>query len=119
MRAERNGIFHLKPSALLRKQVRGPVTHFRATQCDVITALRYPTDRKGTSTVYRWNTIEILLHRPAPGVDNEKWSVTLKATVAFRVRYERGGLDNMKSLEHYLTDIMRADTSEHMKGEVL
>ncbi|CAH1642751.1 unnamed protein product [Spodoptera littoralis] len=30
---------------------------------------------------------------------------------------ERSGLDNMRSLEHYLTDIMRADTSEHMKGK--
>ncbi|RVE47178.1 hypothetical protein evm_008146 [Chilo suppressalis] len=29
---------------------------------------------------------------------------------------ERSGLDSMRSLEHYLTDIMRADTSEHMKG---
>ncbi|CAB3238086.1 unnamed protein product [Arctia plantaginis] len=28
---------------------------------------------------------------------------------------ERSGLDNMRSLEHYLTDIMRADTSDHMK----
>ncbi|KAJ0169648.1 hypothetical protein K1T71_014833 [Dendrolimus kikuchii] len=30
---------------------------------------------------------------------------------------ERSGLDNMRSLEHYLTDIMRADTSDHMKGK--
>ncbi|CAF4912792.1 unnamed protein product [Pieris macdunnoughi] len=30
---------------------------------------------------------------------------------------DRGGLDNMRSLEHYLTDIMRADTSDHMKGK--
>ncbi|CAH2083355.1 unnamed protein product [Euphydryas editha] len=28
---------------------------------------------------------------------------------------DRGGLDNMRSLEHYLTDIMRADTSDHLK----
>ncbi|XP_063836010.1 uncharacterized protein LOC135085188 [Ostrinia nubilalis] len=30
---------------------------------------------------------------------------------------ERSGLDSMRSLEHYLTDIMRADTSDHMKGK--